>query len=160
MVCASADSLRVKLSDFVVSPLYSKYVQGAVFVGVLAAVDAGANSPALSNYRHVCSVNQLLRSIQDAACIEESISTLTAVIRIGLHRIFIVLAHCKLQCKTILFLSNWQDIQVTGLALGQSPSKTKPLCSRSFHCSRHFTLSQPLSVASLPVLADGQSSGL
>lgn len=40
-VCTSSDSLRVKVSDFVKTPLYSKYVQGAVFVGVLAAVDAG-----------------------------------------------------------------------------------------------------------------------
>lgn len=41
VVHASAGGLRGVLSGFVKSPFYSKCVQGAVFVGVLAAVDAG-----------------------------------------------------------------------------------------------------------------------
>lgn len=41
--CSSSDTdgLRRQASDFVQTDLYSKYLQGAVFVGVLAAVDAG-----------------------------------------------------------------------------------------------------------------------
>lgn len=41
VVSYSARDVRTQLSDFVKTPLYSKYLQAAVFVGVLAAVDAG-----------------------------------------------------------------------------------------------------------------------
>lgn len=37
----STSGIRSQLSNLVRSDLYSKYLQGAVFVGVLAAVDAG-----------------------------------------------------------------------------------------------------------------------
>lgn len=43
-VQASKQDLKVRVSDFVKSSAYSTYLQGLVFTGVLAAVDAGEAS--------------------------------------------------------------------------------------------------------------------
>lgn len=66
---ASANGLRGKLSDFVKSPIYSKYIQGTVFVGVLAAVDAGYSG----DWSRIGAISQ-----QDEAALQKLLPLLAA----------------------------------------------------------------------------------